>query len=126
LTGPIVFVSHFNLRPGKLEDYRRLQLRIAAEIEADKPGTLVFLAHLNDAGTKVTVTHVFPDAEAMDRHFEGSDDRSKSAAEVMTPAGWEIYGSPSEAALENIRLAASASGVPLTLAPKYVAGYVRS
>jgi hypothetical protein len=126
MSDPIVFVSHFVIRDGKLEAYRRLQNGIAVDIEADKPGTMVYVAHLNPLGTKVTVTHVFPDAEAMDRQFDGSDERSRAAGEVMIPAGWEIYGSPNDAALDTIRQAAAASGVALSLAPDFVAGYVRS
>ena len=126
MSKPIVFVSHFTIREGKLEAYRRLQRDIAAAIRADKPRTLVFLAHLNSLATEVTVTHVFPDADAMDHHFEGSEERSRSAAEVMIPSGWEIYGTPSRTALENLRQAAASAGVPLTLAEGYVAGYVRS
>jgi quinol monooxygenase YgiN len=126
MSDPIVFVSHFTIRDGKLEEYRRLQAGIAAAIEAEKPGTMVYVAHLDPPGTAVTVTHVFADADAMDHHFEGSDERSRAASGVMVPAGWEIYGSPSGAALETIRQAAAASGVALGLAPDYVAGYVRS
>jgi quinol monooxygenase YgiN len=126
MADPIVFVSHFAIRDGKLEAYRRLQAEIAAAIEAEKPGTVVYLAHLDPRGTAVTVTHVFPDAAAMDRHFDGSDERSRAADEVMVPAGWEIYGSPSGPALETIRQAAAAGGVALRLAPDYVAGFVRS
>jgi quinol monooxygenase YgiN len=126
MSDPIVFVSHFTIRDGKLEEYRRLQAEIAAAIEAEKPGTVVYVAHADPLGAEVTVTHVFPDAEAMDRHFDGSDERSRAASEVMLPAGWEIYGSPSGVALETIRQAAAASGVALRLAPDFVAGYVRS
>ena len=126
MPGPIVFISHFNLRPGKLAEYRQLQSEIAVSIESEKPATLVFLAHLNADSTVVTVTHVFPDSDAMDRHFEGSDERSAAAFEVMSPAGWAIYGAPSDAALENIRGAAAASGVPFVHVPEFVAGFVRA
>jgi hypothetical protein len=126
MSDPIVFVSHFTIRDGKLEAYRRLQAEIAAAIEAEKPWTVVYLAHLDPLTMEVTVTHVFPDAEAMDRHFDGSDERSRAAGEVMVAAGWEIYGSPSGAALETIQEAAAASGVALRLVPDYVAGFVRS
>jgi quinol monooxygenase YgiN len=126
MSDPIVFVSHFTIRHGKLAAYRRLQAEIADSIEAEKPGTTVYVAHLDPLGTEATVTHVFPDAEAMDRHFDGSDERSGTADEVMVPAGWEIYGSPSGVALATIRQAAATSGVALRLVPDYVAGYIRA
>jgi hypothetical protein len=126
MTHPIVFVSHFRIREGMLEAYVRLQREIAGAIEADKPGTILFVAHLDGSRTSVSITHVFPDADAMDRHFEGSNERSRAASEVMVPTGWEIYGAASPAALDTIRQAAADSGVSLTLAPEYVAGFLRS
>ena len=126
MTEPIVFVSHFVIRAGQREAYLRLQREIAAAIEAGKPRTVVFLAHLGGTGSEATITHVFPDAAAMDDHFAGSDARSRAADEVMIPAGWEIYGSPSGPALDTIRQAAASSGVSLTVAPDFVAGYIRS
>ena len=125
MTEPIVFVSHFTVRDGALGRYRQLQEEVATSIRSGKPGTAVFVAHLDAAGARVTITHVFPNADAMDAHFEGAEQRSEAAADVMEPAGWEIYGSPSESALDAIRQAAAMSDVWLRLWPTFVAGFVR-
>lgn len=122
---PIVFISHFRIKAGEWDAYRGLQQQVAAAIEADKPRTMVFLAHSDADGSETTITHVFPDAEAMAHHFEGSDERSRAAAEVMEPTGWEIYGSPGPAALGAIKQAAESSGVALRHVPAFVGGYLR-
>jgi hypothetical protein len=122
---PIVFISHFRVKAGKADAYRNLQREIAAQLDAGKPRTLVFLTYLDDAGTTMTAVHVFADPEAMDLHFEGADDRSKAAYEFLIPNGWEIYGTPSAAALGTIREAASAAHVPLKFEPQHVAGFLR-
>lgn len=122
---PIVFISHFTIKPGKLGDLKLLAQEVATRLEAEKPRTLVFLHYLDEGGTHVTFVHVFADPEAMDLHFEGAQERSRAALEFMDPNGWEIYGRPSDASLDTMRRAAASAGVPLTIQPEYVAGFMR-
>ena len=122
---PVVFVSHFAVKEGRLEDLRRLSGEIEAQLRADKPDTVLYLMYLDEAGSTFTVVHGFPDAGAMDRHFVGSDERTAAAFELMEPRGWEIYGRPSDAALETMRQGAEATGVPLTVLPDHVGGFLR-
>lgn len=125
MPGPVVFVSHFAVKEGRVEDLRALASEIEAQLRDEKPGTLAYLMYLDEEGTRFTVAHCFPDADAMDRHFEGSDDRTAAAFEVMVPLGWEIYGRPSDAALETMREGAEATDVPLTVLPDHVGGFLR-
>jgi hypothetical protein len=125
VAGPVVFVSHFAVKEGRLEDLKRLSGEIEAQLRADKPDTVLYLMYLDDEGSTFTVAHCFPDAEAMDRHFEGSDERTAAAFELMEPRGWEIYGRPSEEALETMREGAQATGVPLTIVPDLIGGFLR-
>jgi hypothetical protein len=125
VTEPIVFTSHFRVKAGKADAYRQLQYEIANQLQADKPRTLAFLPYLSEDGSRLTVVHVFGDAEAMDLHFQGSDERSDAAYEFLQPDGWEIYGKPSEEVIDSMRQAASAAGVKLSLQPEFVAGFVR-
>ena len=122
---PIVFISHFTLKPGKLDDLKQLAQEVATRLEAEKPRTLVFLHYLDDDGTQVTFVHVFADPEAMDLHLGGAQERSRVALEFMDPNGWEIYGRPSDASLETMRRAAASAEVPLTIQPDYLAGFLR-
>ena len=122
---PIVFISHFTVKAGKLDPLKLLAQEVATRLEAEKPHTLVYLNYLTGRGTQATFVHVFADPEAMDLHFEGSDERSRAAFEFMEPIGWEVYGQPSEAASGTMRQMATSAGVPLTIQPDYMAGFVR-
>jgi quinol monooxygenase YgiN len=122
---PIVFVSHFRVKAGKVDAYKQLQHEIAQQLQADKPRTLAFLPYLTEDDSQLTIVHVFGDAEAMDIHFQGSDERSNAAYEVLQPDGWEIYGRPGEDVVDSMRGAAADSRVTLTLQPAYVAGFLR-
>ena len=125
MPGPIVFISHFAVKEGRLEDLRRLADEIGGELRTSKPETAAYLMYLDEDGSRFTVAHCFPDADAMDRHFEGSDERTAAAFEVMDPLGWEIYGRPSDAALETMRQGAQAIGVPLAVLPEHLGGFLR-
>ena len=122
---PIIFVSHFTIRSGKLGQLKQLANEVTRRLELDKPRTVLYLIYFDRDGTRASFLHVFADPEAMDLHFDGAQERSREALEFMDPNGWEIYGQPSDAALEAIRQAATSAGVPLTVQPEYIAGFVR-
>jgi quinol monooxygenase YgiN len=115
---PIVFVSHWLVKPGALDRLRQLSEEVAARMRAEKPRTLSWLAFLDDSGTSISFVHVFADAEALDLHVEGA----KPALDLMEPRGWEIYGATSDSVLDMLRRAAEAAGVTLRLEPQFVVG----
>lgn len=125
MSQPIVFISHFRIKEGSLDAYRQLQREVARMLEAEKPRTLVFLTYVDANGSRMTAVHVFADAESMDLHFEGAEERSAAAYEFLVPEGWEIYGAPSDQAVAMMRNAAAASGVTLNVQGEHVAGFLR-
>ena len=125
MSEPIVFISHFRVKAGQLDALRPYLREGSATLQADKPRTVAFLAYIEDAGTRASIVHVFPDAEAMDRHVEGSQERSRDAYEFLQPDGWEIYGTPGAAALAMLQEGAVAAGVSLTVRPDYIGGFLR-
>ena len=64
-------------------------------IREGKPRTILFLSYLDEQGGRISFLHAFPDADAMDQHFEGADDR-----------------------------AAAKFGVPLIVEPEFNAGFL--
>ena len=124
MSGPIVFISHFKVKEGKLDALRKFAQETTERIKADKPGTLVFLHYLNEDGTEQSIVHVFPDADAFDRHSEGAAERAKVAFEFITLVGREVYGSPSDKALAMLR-PQEGSGSSLSLIPDSIGGFIR-
>ena len=125
MADPIVFISHFGVKQGMLKAYKDLARTVTQQLQAEKPRTLAYLFYLSPDGSEATIVHVFPDAESMDLHGQGSEERSRVAFEFLVPHGWEIYGTPSDAVLEQMRQAASASGVTLNVQPEYFDGFLR-
>jgi hypothetical protein len=125
MSDPVLFISHSRVREGKFEALKGYAPGVAAAIEESKPGTVVFLACVDEGGSELHMVHVFPDAEAMRLHLEGVDERVSAASELVETSGYEIYGSPTEPVLETMRAFADELGVPLTVRPDHLAGYVR-
>ena len=125
MSEPVVFISHFGIKEGALDDMKRLSADVFERLRGEKARTVLFLAYLDEEGTEVSFLHAFPDAESMDIHFEGVDERVAAAYQYLEPRGWEIYGRPSEEALESMRQAAAGVGVALTVLPEHLGGFVR-
>ena len=122
---PVAFISHFRVKEGKAEGLRAMARDAARALEAEKPRTLVFLSFLDETASRVSFIHVFADAESMDAHFVGAEERAKGAYEAITPEGWDFYGKPSEAVVEGMRQTAAAAGVPLNIYPEFLTGFLR-
>ena len=125
MSEPVVFISHFGIKEGTLDDLRRLSEEVIESLREAKPQTVLYLAYLDEEGTEVSFLHAFPDAESMDLHFDGADERAKAAYQYLEPRGWEIYGRPSEVVVESMRQAAAGAGVPLTFLPDHLGGFLR-
>lgn len=103
MSKPIVYISHFRVKEGKLDSLIQLSQKVTEQIKTNKPGTVVFLQYLNEQGTELSIIHVFPDAAAFDRHVEGVDERATAAYEFIEPTGREVYGMPSDQVLALLR-----------------------
>lgn len=126
MTEPVVFISHFRVAEGRGEAWVTAFSGAVDIIAASKPRTALFAAYLDPDGSAVSIVHAFPDAAALAAHFEGSDDRSSSVADLIVPDGFEIYGDAPTAAVEQLRREAEAAGVRLIVHPDPIGGYLRS
>jgi len=117
-------MSHNRVKGGKLDDLRQLTREGVKSIEADKPGTLVQLAYVNEEGTEVTIVHLFPNADAMDLHMKGASERAKRAYQFIESDRFEIYGTPSHGVMEMMKKIAESRAVP-SVNPQYLGGFIR-
>jgi hypothetical protein len=124
MSEPIVFISHNKIIEGKLEALREHTQKTMQLLREQKPDTIVFLSYVNEDGSQVSFLHAFPDAQAMDAHFEGVQERANKAAEFIQSKSMEIYGSPSEGARAMFKQIA-ASGVKVSIDSDYLGGFLR-
>ena len=127
MSEPIVFISHFKVKEGKLDGLKQFAEAMTEHIQAEKPGTLVFLQYLNEEGTEQSIVHVFPDADAFDQHSVGVAERAKAGFEFIEPISRELYGMPNEKALAmmtGIR-PPGAPEIEFHHMPQHMGGYIR-
>jgi len=124
MSKPIVFISHFKVKEGKLDKLKQLSQEVTEHIKADKPGTLTFLQYTNKEGTELSIIHIFPDAEAFDKHNEGVGERAGKAFEFVVPTRREIYGLPSDQAMALLTPPDDLE-ITLTQMPQLMEGYIR-
>ena len=124
MSEPIVFISRNRIKPDKVNDFRKHYRDSVPLTEANKPVTLVQLAFENQDATEVTIIRVFPSAEAMDHQLQGADERSKKTYEFIEPVSVEIYGTPSNYALEMMKKVAG-TGIGVSIHPQFIGGFMR-
>lgn len=124
MSKPIVFISRFKVKEGKLDALKQLSLKVTEQIKTDKPDTVVFLHYLNEQETEWSTIHVFPDADSFDLHVAGVDERVKAVFEFLEPTSREIYGMPSDQVLAMVR-PPDGSEITFHSMPHPMGGYVR-
>jgi hypothetical protein len=122
---PIVFISHFTMRPGHGEAFRTLWTSVIGQLESAKPATTAQLAYLDEGGSRLSIVHLFPGPDALAAHFLGSNERSRAVYQHIVPAGWELYGRPHAEQLASLRAEAATAGVTLTVEPEAIGGFLR-
>jgi quinol monooxygenase YgiN len=124
MAAPIIFISRNKIKAGRLEEFRaHYQASIEPTIHG-KPGTLAQLGYESDGAREFTVIRLFSDAEAFDQQLMGADQRSKKTYEFIEPFAVEIFGAPSEFALEMMRKVAG-SGISVSVHPYFNGGFIR-
>lgn len=121
---PIVFISHFKVKEGKLDGLKQHSRMMMELIKAEKPGTVVFLQYFNEEATELSIVHVFPDADAFNRHGEGVAERARAAFEFIERTRIEIFGMPGDQNLAMLR-PPDGSGITFKHMPQLNGGYIR-
>ena len=122
----VVFVSHFEVKPGHLPAFRAMWDSVVVGLESSKPRTAAYVGYLTEGGAELTIVHVFPDGDALASHVFGADDRARAAYEHIQPAGWEVYGPAPEEFISQLGEAALAAGVDLVIQPTAAGGFLRT
>ena len=124
MANPIIFISNQRIKPGQQDEYFRYYQQVVEQVRAAKPGTFAHLAYGERGGPDVSIVHIFPDAEAMEKHMLGVDELAKKAFEYMEIVSFEIFGEPSQPVLD-LMMKIAGSGIELRQKPLTIGGYIR-
>ena len=132
MTKPLIFISTWKIKEGRLEDYKKFAKEFMEHVKAKEPQLIAFNMYFNEDETEMTSIQVHPDAVSMDFHLQvlakviGEDmidwiDR----ADFLEPKQFEIYGAPSAKLLEANQPFVN-TGIPQSIKPIHFAGFTRS
>lgn len=118
---PFIFISNYRFKPGKEEEYREAFQEVADIVAAQEPRMLYFAEHVSEDGSEATTVQVHSDPENMAYHMQLVGKHIREAAEYLdwSSMSIQIFGSPTEAVLEQMREIAG-SGVSVKVSPAAV------
>jgi hypothetical protein len=119
---PFIFINTYAVKPGKVDAYRQKFREVADIVETKEPDMLYFAHHESEDGTQGTTVQVHAHPDNMLVHMELIGDHIRQAAEYLDFDSMhiQIFGTPSDAVREHIRMLAG-SGVSVTVSPPVVA-----
>jgi hypothetical protein len=110
MSDAIVYVDTSAVREGALEQLKEGMKELAAFVEANEPQLIAYNVYFSDDGSRMTVVHVHPDAASLEYHMEVAGPMFRRLAHFVTLSSMQIYGEPSETALELSRAKAQLLG----------------
>jgi hypothetical protein len=127
MSGPFIFIATNRLKPGMLDAETARVPGLVDFAHAHEPRVIAFNEYVNEDGTEVAVVQVHPDSASMEFHMGVIAERAAAAyAEtVERTMSIQVFGAPSNAVVELLQRQAGA-GVPLSVKPHHLGGFVRS
>lgn len=96
----VVYVDRFQLREGRLDDFKRYATEVATFVEENEPRAISFNYYVDEGDNSGTAVFVFSDAEALDLHLDLVSSRFQEGYELLSAADIELLGQPSDRAIQ--------------------------
>jgi hypothetical protein len=126
MSGPLIFISHSRVKPGKLAEYREHVTEAADLVESDEPRMIGFNNYASLDGTDVSTVQIHPDAESLDTHLKLFAEKLQARAfDALDSSEVDVYGEPSESARQQLEQMAGVTGIRVRILPVHQAGFLR-
>lgn len=126
MSEPLIVISTFRVKEGKLEDLKQYYRKILEIVEANESQLIAFHGFLNEDGTEMTSIQVHPDTASLDFHMQvlrdNWDETFSEYGQILEVISVEYYGTPPESALEMDQH----GNWDIILKPLHIAGFTRS
>lgn len=127
MSGPLIFISHSKVKPGKLEMYQANSKAATELVESEEPRMIAFTSYASEDGTDVSTVQVHPDPESLDLHLKIWFERLQARAfEALDSYEINVYGTPSDAVRGSLgQMASQMPGLRVRVHPVYHGGFLR-
>ena len=121
----IVYIDRSEIKPGAVDQVRRLVSDLVAFVDAREPQLVMYGFFVDDEAGTMTVVAVHPDAASLERHLDIGGSRFREVGALITLKSIEVFGAPGEAALAKLREKARALGNASVIVRSPAAGFAR-
>ena len=99
----LVYVDTSEIREGALEELRTAFEELVEFINSSVPRVIVYKVYLSDDGSQVTVVHIHPDSESLERHLEVGGPAFRGFVDLLTLSSIRVYGEPSDRVIRQLQ-----------------------
>ncbi|HSJ61190.1 MAG TPA: hypothetical protein VK895_08160 [Jiangellaceae bacterium] len=126
MSGPLIFISHSKVKPGKLAEYQAHVAEAIDLVESDEPRMIAFNCYGSSDGADVSTVQIHPDAESLNTHLKLFAERLQARAfEALDSSEVNVYGEPSESARQQLEQMAAMTGIRVRILPVHQGGFLR-
>ena len=122
---PLIVLDRSEIREGKREELERGIAELAAFVETEESDPIAYEVYFGDDGRHMTVLQIHPDSASMERHMELAGPVFARFADLVVLRAIDIYGSPSENVVEQLRRKAELLGTATVTVHDRRAGFAR-
>jgi hypothetical protein len=99
----IVVIDSSEIHEGKLEALKHSFEELVEFVEATEDRPILYGVYFDDGGTHVTVAQIHPSSESLEFHMKVAAPVFRGFADLLELSRVDVYGTPSNAVLEQIR-----------------------
>ncbi len=93
--GPFRMIVRQGIKPGKLEEFKKMSENLTSGVEANEQTTLGYEWFIDEDGSSCYLIESYGDAEAFLLHFQGLGDKLGAMLEISPLEEMVVIGDPS-------------------------------
>ena len=123
MSGPLINVFTYTIKPGKQEEARKRIAELVDFVETNEPRMIAFHAYLDQDGKRLSIVQVHPDSASMEFHMQVNAKHFATAFDWLdTSIGQQLFGPISEVLAAEL----AKWDEPSTHVPFHEAGFTRT
>jgi hypothetical protein len=115
VAGSIVYIDRSRIHPGTLDEVKTGIAELVAFIEEREPRLHHYAFYVDEEALLMTVVAVHPDSASLELHMEIGRQEFRKLALFIELQTIEVFGVPSQTAMEQLRSKAAALGTGVSL-----------
>jgi quinol monooxygenase YgiN len=124
MSGPLICVLTYTIKPGKQEEARKRCAYLADFVETNEPRMIAFHLYLDQEGNTLTIVQVHPDSASMEFHMQVNAKHFATAFDWLDASlSQQYFGPISDALAAEL---AKWDDETFTHLPVHEAGFTRS